>query len=848
MSLEAVAKLHQEYRDALVRFKKENKQTSPNSDEKKYLKQLEDKIAQSSFGLEHITRELPQLYQLENTEFDYAGAAAEILLSGLPLELLDGDSSYMPLRWFNAVYSKLVQKTNDAKIFVISVLGIQSSGKSTLLNTMFGLELPVSAGRCTRSAFASLIPVSDSLKAASKFNYLLIIDTEGLKGSGDHQLREHDNELATFAIGVADLTIVNIFGENQNDMKQFLEIAVHAFLKMRLASKKKTCKIVHQNVAATDATDKLVVDRSNLKLDLDRMTKIAAIQETCEHEFEKLDDVISFNENEDVFYIPNLLKGSPPMAPVNPEYGRAVQRMKDSIISYMCSKEIFRHSFSQFRDRVCALWKAMLKENFIFSFRNIMEVKAFTSLDRKYFQEFVKLMVIGMTDLERKIETALKRCSTREDRIKEWSESKQQIPREAEDIGVKMKEVMENFIDNSEDKAILEQWREYIINKINQHKEMQAMEISKNCTSAFNYLQNRQDAAEEERIYKEKLIRNARKFITSARDTEDSEKCKAAFDKEWQQWIVCVPQFQERQTDIENEMLRVLCDTDAHLHSEMNEKLRMKNSSVVAFKEPVPMIDVGQIYDSNRSKVDQDQHAIISSARSIRDKAIDEALKFVRATSRAGVRCTRNDLTQLYHKVVTTIEEESKFYSLRFFNGLRCDILLYIFGSTYEMFAQMEERYLEERDIRGNLERTLRPKLEAHFLNLCKKMRKEVLAATSFVDVLKNPIQVEINKSMGPAVAKEVLKKSMFQSKGQFHANVLIQLGEEGKLEPYIPYLSDPVNFLKKKLRQSIQNYCLNKGNVSINLLLKILWKSLKLLYAKPFQKPTKKRKPEVGT
>ena len=84
------------------------------------------------------------------------------------------------MQWFHAVYFKLGQKTNDAKIFVISVLGIQSSGKSTILNTMFGLEFPVSAGRCTRGAFASLIDVGESLHLSSQFDYVLIIDTEGL--------------------------------------------------------------------------------------------------------------------------------------------------------------------------------------------------------------------------------------------------------------------------------------------------------------------------------------------------------------------------------------------------------------------------------------------------------------------------------------------------------------------------------------------------------------------------------------------------------------------------------------------------------------------------------------------
>ncbi|CAB4039034.1 interferon-induced very large GTPase 1-like [Paramuricea clavata] len=496
MSLQNMATLHEEYHVASINLqtRKAEEATSP---EEENLKQLEESISKCSFGLEHILRELAQLYQLSDISTnDYEGAAAEMLLSGHPLELVDGDSSYIPMRWFDAVYAKLESKTNNAKIFVISVLGIQSSGKSTMLNTMFGLEFPVSAGRCTRGAFASLIPVSDSLKTASNFDYVLIIDTEGLRGSGDPQLREHDNELATFAIGVADVTIVNIFGENHNEMKEFLEIAVHAFLKMKLVKEKKVCKIVHQNVAATDATTKLAFDRVKLKEDLDKMAKVAATQENCEDQIQSLNDIISFDENKDVFYVPSFLKGSPPMAPVSPNYGRAIQRVKEDVISLM-SASSSQSSISQFRERVIILWKAILKGNLISSFRNMIEVRAYTALDRKYFEESVNLMVTGMGELEKKIQVALRRSTTLDERFNVWSSSQMQIRDEAEALGKKMKQAMKKFFETNEDKSILEQWRENVMNKIVQHKENLVMDVTKNCIEIFRYLQNRQDVDEK---------------------------------------------------------------------------------------------------------------------------------------------------------------------------------------------------------------------------------------------------------------------------------------------------------------------------------------------------------------
>ena len=89
--------------------------------------------------------------------------AAELLISGYPLELMDGDAPHVPMCWVMAVLDKLEQLLSGKKLFILSILGIQSSGKSTLLNTMFGLRFTVSAGRCTRGAFIQLLPLNEPL-------------------------------------------------------------------------------------------------------------------------------------------------------------------------------------------------------------------------------------------------------------------------------------------------------------------------------------------------------------------------------------------------------------------------------------------------------------------------------------------------------------------------------------------------------------------------------------------------------------------------------------------------------------------------------------------------------------
>ena len=72
---------------------------------------------------------------------------AELTGEGYPVELMDGDASHVPITWVTAVINKMKDlHSQKQSIFVVSVLGIQSTGKSTLLNTIFGLHFNVSAG------------------------------------------------------------------------------------------------------------------------------------------------------------------------------------------------------------------------------------------------------------------------------------------------------------------------------------------------------------------------------------------------------------------------------------------------------------------------------------------------------------------------------------------------------------------------------------------------------------------------------------------------------------------------------------------------------------------------------
>ncbi len=112
-------------------------------------------------GLGHFFCELGQLYKIVSVNdpsnemvWKLPELYAELLLiGGHTIELLDDDAGIMYETWFSAICKHICKKYSKLRIFVISILGLQSSGKSTLLNALFACRFTVSVDCCTKGLF-----------------------------------------------------------------------------------------------------------------------------------------------------------------------------------------------------------------------------------------------------------------------------------------------------------------------------------------------------------------------------------------------------------------------------------------------------------------------------------------------------------------------------------------------------------------------------------------------------------------------------------------------------------------------------------------------------------------------
>lgn len=200
--------------------------------------QMLKNLDRANLGFEHLMREIGRIYELvneggledvKNQMDEMIQNTAKLIIHGHAQELIDGDSGTVSGPWLMAIFKEIDRLCPNLRIYVISIIGMQSSGKSTLLNSLFGCKFPVSAGRCTRGLFMRLLFLDEEFKAKFGIDAIILIDTEGMCAPEKMMERDsdqRDRELATFAMLLSHLTIVNLMGEIMKEMTDILQIVI----------------------------------------------------------------------------------------------------------------------------------------------------------------------------------------------------------------------------------------------------------------------------------------------------------------------------------------------------------------------------------------------------------------------------------------------------------------------------------------------------------------------------------------------------------------------------------------------------------------------------------------------
>ncbi|XP_067226579.1 reticulocyte-binding protein 2-like [Chanodichthys erythropterus] len=858
-----LSNLHQKYDEKwskVLKLKEKHDKSETLKAEQTELERISEELQASDFGLQHIMREIGQIYEScesvkknkTDLQFDFSSLpslAAEMMISGFPLELMDGDAAHVPVIWISAVLDELIQKLGDQRVFVLSVLGLQSSGKSTMLNAMFGLQFAVSAGRCTRGAFMQLVKVSDEMKTQMNFDYILVVDTEGLHAlelSG-RSTKVHDNEFVTFVFGLGNLTLINIFGENSSEMQDILQIVVQDFMRMKKVRLNPNCVFVHQSVSDDAAREKNMEGRRRLQETLDEMTKLAAEEEDCDAEC--FSDVIKFDVQNDVKYFAQLWEGNPPMAPTNPKYCENIQELKETVMSH--ASKSGGMMLIDLKDHIKDLWEAFLNERFVFSFRNSLEISAYRKLETKYSKWSWRLRS-AMMETENKLHNKIEN-----EAIHEVEET--DLQRELKKTSEEVERSMSEFFEKDKDKDILIQWKRSFEIKIKEIQEnivretkrklneiLQQRDLKKKIDGHRTHHENEhalnlKDKTNDARIpnkeidaertdHENILYEKSKELALKLKDkTIDEETLNKEFD------LICnssedniisdIPMIED--IDIMRDVREILSDAyEGHLHadnikediftvSSYSEYVIFKKSTKKGLKWAAKRA-WGKVKKKKKRTLSPEKEAEIKSLVTDVQQQTDRMIQSFN-TAKMGYNTSYiQQLTKYIKRKVTEHEEIAVKYEFK--NEFITDLVYSICIRAKKMITDQH--------------RLKRAEYYSVFQKYCHGATSTAIFGEIICQKLKEPIEQSLYKKTARDLTDEMRSncESLNGNRSNLEKHILKTLAEEADFNKYMKYIHNPRDHFKSFIRDEVSRYITDKFSVSV---LPKLKKNIELLQQK---------------
>ena len=690
-----------------------------------------------------------------------------------------------------------------------------------------------------------LVKLRDDLVQQLKCNYLMVIDSEGLMSRTMAERSDYDNELATFVIGLSDLTLVIIKGEG-NEMQDVLPIAILVFMRMNKVGEQQACRFVHQNMGAVDveATSSLEID-AFVKL-LDEKTLAAATDTDQSGQYESFTDVLHYDKIRDNTFVPGLFAGTPPMGKTDIHYSLKMQELKKDILLRIrdVAKMKEHPTLQQFSKWLAEIWRAIKYENFVFSFKNVFAIEAYNKLTKIYDErhwalkgkvrnmmttEETTIPNLAMREhvlIEERIETAVRKIEneinmlTGELRISIGNYFPCEHEKGPEKDCCKAQKISNLQIDNKKEfEDNTNNLQRTLMNEV--HTRMDALKIKVQTDIRIHQLSTEMDETLKRRV--QELVREQKSKNLKTTEIE------RIFKEMWTEAtgdIMRKVKLQDKEIDIktivQNIVIRLLHTNKIdHVYREAlktkgpqpqgfkikDDHLRLKETSetkgiknkAMAVGRKVGNYFYPQVTQSDYEKLYNETKQIISSA--------DEVYKF----SRDGKEFVEKDAESLFLDVLDKIVaiEMEKVVTTKYY---KVHLLMFIEDRAARGFTALHNQYRDRSSPKALLDRK-----ERGYRNLFKDEMGQGNAAVDLCnDALKGIVLQNVENKLNNSELLQKLKlycKDVFTDIRTLQASIMVDLYKANSFAKYCRYISQYESTVKEKItEESIE--CMEKDNL----------------------------------
>lgn len=758
----------------------------------------------SVLGLQHFLREMGLIYQLTHIRpgsgshnvLRLPSLAVDLLLYGVPLEIMDGDASNIPMQWLGCVLADLKRRLphEQFRTRVLTSLGLHSASNAEVLSAVFNLNFAQERKRCTRGIYMLALCVPNSLRNELGCDFLLLLDVEGLccANDGRNSLIQ-DNEMATVATGLSDILIENISSRSGSKFESIFTVIVNALLRVRECASMPICQTVAQD------------ENINTILQASQLRRVAKILQT-DSEHRKRPNQPETTTVIGPWYNDSLCK------PADPQYGNAIMTLKQRLIKALkeCSSVSEASALPQFLVRLSAVWDAVKADLFAVSLQNTDIAMTFSILCTELSQWESNLM----EHMERWLTEAFKKsfatkanildATVQNDLLNElMDEARAKVRTEVDGIRSKLEAywVKDHYLKMYSQtlKPVLLSNMDDLQEQVTEETIRRLVTVSKSHCFSTQLRTFRILLEKEQETKLCELIENSKSTQILQEDTKLEEEFESLWSKTMSQ-IDLRPSETEDITPTVIAILRQnLINRGLHKHIKTIEKIGQNQPK--GFK----VQDEYFVYHSRLKHMFNDNRKNLKlEAQQVACHMIEQYNQFVADKSNSLLDFSYDYITELLEIIDKTLKEKS----MKIKSAFEVDLKVYLCGFACKDFQQLHDCYAKDKKLLACINATKTVSL-AEFIYQFRKRDQGQRMAQAFILLAIKPIVLDyIYTPLGMHIVEEIQSKSPeYRSPSAFYQSLLEELVNNDHFESFLDFLLYYDSFRQKKIQEIVLAY-----------------------------------------
>ncbi|XP_044058021.1 interferon-induced very large GTPase 1 [Siniperca chuatsi] len=769
-------------------------------------------------GLEHFLREMGLIFELTHISpgsgshnvLRLPSLATDLLLYGIPLELMDGDASNIPIHWLGCVFAELKRRLpqEQCRTRVLTNLGVHQARNAEVLSALFGVKFPEGRKRSTRGVYMVVLCLPDNLRKDMECDFLLLIDVEGLCSMSLDNKRNtliHDNEMATVATGLSDVLMQNISSHAGTEFETNFTVIVNALLRIKECGPIPICQLLAEDEGINSVLQASQLRRVSEMLQTETGDRGTNNSDNC---YAKTTSCITCVKGP--WYNMSLSE------PIDMQYSKDLLKLKQNLFDAVkkCAAKSEATGLPEFMSRLCAVWDAVRAESFSIGLQNTDIALAFSLMCTELSQwqnSFLKCMESWLMGATKKIFATKAKAldaAIQNDLLSELKgEAREEVKTEVDKLRSKAEAyLMKDDLKMNTFKPILMSNMDDLQERVTEDM-MQRLETVNESHCSSTQLKKFETLLEKEQESKlHALVETSKSTKVLLQDTDLEEEFEGV-------WSKTLSNFDFRPSETDDITARVTDILKENLIIRGLQK-HMKKLEVIGQTQTSSF----QVYDEHFGYRSRLKHMFEDNNRLQRLEAqqaacniIDEYNQFVANKSSSPADFSDSYITELLENVEKALKEKP----MEIKSAFEVDLKVYLCSAACQDFQKLHDRYSKDRELLTCITATKSTYL-AEFIYRFRKRDQCQRVALAFTSMIVKPTVLDyIYRPLGMRIVKEIQGQAkQYQSQRAFHQSLLEELIKEDSFESLLEYLLHYDNFRLRKIQETVVAHLSESNNL----------------------------------